>query len=311
MVRQALGDTARESIFIRTDRSQGYRFVYPIHYPTAISLTEPAATAETGPPPMAIEEAPRIPVLAPEPPPPPAKKRHRPILAGLGIAAATALLAWGVKLAFFRAENRELAMEPLMNAPALPIMAAAISPDGRLFAFADQHHVRVAVIATTANSVISKFDGLRVYRLAWGGDSDTLFVSGYVEGERSPSLWQAWLLGESPRKKIRDDVAEAAPSPDGKKLAMIDGARHQLWVAGADGSEAHLLFRHEGGIGKICWSPGGQRLWLSRVRGQASIEIGSGPGRRQLSLRRIRGGSGGIGAAAGRPAGIRGTYGIG
>ncbi|MGO4885897.1 MAG: winged helix-turn-helix domain-containing protein [Bryobacteraceae bacterium] len=274
MVRQALGDTARESVFIRTDRSQGYRFVYPIHYPTAISLAEPAVAAETGPPATAIEEAPRVPVLAPEPPP--AKKRHRLSLVVFGIVAGTALLAGGVKLAFFRGEHRELSMEPLLNAPALPIMAAAISPDGRLFAFADEHHVHVPVISTTASSVISKFDGLRVYRLAWGRDSDTLFVCGFLEGERLPSLWQAWLLGESPRKKIRDDVWEVARSPDGKRLAMSDGAQQELWVSSADGSGARRLFRHEaGGIRNIWWSPRGERVWFARKRIETTTEVGS------------------------------------
>ena len=275
MVRQALGDTARESIFIRTDRSQGYRFVYPIHYPTAMSLAEPEVAAQSSAPAAAPETPPGIPVLAPAPPPPVATPRHNLLLAGFAIAAGIALLAGGVKLAFFRGEPRELVMEPLMNAPALPIMAAAISPDGRLFAFADDHHVRVAVIATTASSVISKFDGLRVHKIAWGADSDTLFVSGYLQGEQLSSLWQAWLLGESPRRKIRDDVWEPAPSPDGKWLAMTDNKGQELWLSAPDGSGAHLLFRDAaGGIGKISWSPRGERLWF-RKGAEGSMDIGS------------------------------------
>ena len=276
MVRQALGDTARQSAFIRTDRSQGYRFVYPIHYPTAIAMAEPAIATEGNSASAESKEAPAIPVLAPEPPRPLANRRRTFLLAGSAIAAGVALLAWGLKLVFFPAERQELIMEPLMNPPALPITAGAISPDGRVFAFADRHHVRVAVVATTESSIIPKFDGLRVFRLAWGPDSQTLFVSGYREGARQPSLWQAWLLGESPRRKVRDDVSEAAPSQDGKRLAMVDSDRHEIWVGGADGSEARLLFRHEGGgIGKVCWSPRGERLWFARQAGEASLEIGS------------------------------------
>jgi serine/threonine protein kinase/Tol biopolymer transport system component len=82
-----------------------------------------------------------------------------------------------------------------------------------------------------------------------------------IDGEGAPPkgpLWSLEVLGGSPRR-LGDIIAEtAAWSPDSKRLAY--SVLGELFLANADGSDAHQLTSVRGDIVNITWSPDGSRL---------------------------------------------------
>jgi Tol biopolymer transport system component len=77
---------------------------------------------------------------------------------------------------------------------------------------------------------------------------------------RSPRTYLVATGGGAPRPFPGGDVlaSEARWSPDGKRVAYV--ADGQLWVADADGSNAHQLTRLNGGASGPVWSPLSDRI---------------------------------------------------
>ena len=82
-----------------------------------------------------------------------------------------------------------------------------------------------------------------------------------IDGEGAPPkgpLWSLEVLGGSPRR-LGDIIAEtAAWSPDSRRLAY--SVLGELFLANADGTDAHKLISVKGDILNITWSPDGSRL---------------------------------------------------
>src|SRR6201997_5131826 len=82
-----------------------------------------------------------------------------------------------------------------------------------------------------------------------------------IDGEGAPPkgpLWSLEILGGSPRR-LGDIIAETASwSPDSKRLAY--SVLGELFLANADGTDAHKLISVQGDILNITWSPDGSRL---------------------------------------------------
>jgi dipeptidyl aminopeptidase/acylaminoacyl peptidase len=62
--------------------------------------------------------------------------------------------------------------------------------------------------------------------------------------------------GQFPNGAVQ--ATEARWSPDGKRIAYISGG--QLWIADANGTNAHQLSTINGGAGGVVWSPTGDRI---------------------------------------------------
>jgi dipeptidyl aminopeptidase/acylaminoacyl peptidase len=62
--------------------------------------------------------------------------------------------------------------------------------------------------------------------------------------------------GQFPNGAVQ--ATEARWSPDGKRIAYISGG--QLWIADANGTNAHQLSTINGGAGGVVWSPAGDRI---------------------------------------------------
>lgn len=71
-----------------------------------------------------------------------------------------------------------------------------------------------------------------------------------------------WILSvvDGTLRKVRDDAFDAVPSPDGSRIAFIDGG--EVWLMGANGEDARKLFGPEKGYSfeRIAWSPDGRTL---------------------------------------------------
>lgn len=66
--------------------------------------------------------------------------------------------------------------------------------------------------------------------------------------------------GGTPIRLTHNDVSNIQPdwSPDGERIAYWHGG--ELWMMGADGSDAHRIYRGEGGAWAPAWSPDGAHI---------------------------------------------------
>jgi len=87
--------------------------------------------------------------------------------------------------------------------------------------------------------------------------SQVLAIDGAGAPPKGP-LWSLAILGGSPRR-LGDIIAETATwSPDSKRLAY--SVLGELFLANADGTDAHKLITVKGDILNITWSPDGSHL---------------------------------------------------
>jgi eukaryotic-like serine/threonine-protein kinase len=87
--------------------------------------------------------------------------------------------------------------------------------------------------------------------------SELLVVDGRGAPPRGP-IWSLPILGGSPRRLADASGETATWSPDGKSLAYSNLS--DLFVAKADGTEAHKLLSVKGDIKNVTWSPDNAHL---------------------------------------------------
>jgi len=98
--------------------------------------------------------------------------------------------------------------------------------------------------------------------------SELLVVDGRGAPPRGP-LWSLAILGGSPRRLGEAAGETAAWSPDGKMLAYSNLG--DLFIAKADGSEAHKLQTVKGDIKNISWTPDKSRLQFDSTESAGTI----------------------------------------
>ena len=240
-LRDALGDSAENPTFVETVARRGYRFLAPV---TALSNGNGSVQSIS---PTAAEAVSRV--------------RHR---WAIGTAAGIALVVVGVSLGFHLARR---------DAPALritrltanpvddPVLASAISPDGRYLAYSDETGFYLRQIDTGETHAIELPQGLLPNSLSWYPDNVHMVLS-LCGVERESSLWMISVLGGSARK-IVDSGSMPAVSPDGKQVAYIAGKllRQRIWLAGIDGEQPRELAGEDGDLfGRVSWSPSSNRV---------------------------------------------------
>ena len=146
----------------------------------------------------------------------------------------------------------------------------AVSPDGRLIAFASSRDGRQRIWLKQVA------DGSEV-ALTEGGDDFPRFAPDsstilYVHAEpgEGGDLWRVPVVGGEARKLI-DAVTGADFSRDGSKIAFtrnVNGlARTDLWIANADGSNARELAKTDIAASHPRWSPDGTQIAVVTPRG--------------------------------------------
>ena len=179
----------------------------------------------------------------------------------LVVSAAVVLLTW-----LRRGQSTQPRISQLTANPAGDrVRAAAISPDGRYLAFADETGLYLRTVEGGETHPIKVPEEFKVSGTTWFPDGAHMMVALAKSGQKS-GLWDLSVPGGGFRQ-IADDGFAPAISPDGKRVAFVKGSKthQQLWIMGSDGSQPEMLAGDEGDyFGQVVWSPEGQRIAYSR-----------------------------------------------
>ena len=205
-----------------------------------------------------------------------------------GFAAAIALLALGLGLAWFKskklATSRVFSERQLTrNTPENRALGGAISPDGKHLVYTDTKGLHLSVIETGEVHDIPLPEELRahLWSIAWFPDGEKLLLTVY-NGPGDDAIWVTSIFGGVPRK-LRTGGCSAAISPQGTSIAFIGGQGreicHEIWLMGANGENPRKVFTSafpNGQLAVLAWSPTGQRLAYVKIkRGSVGSEFGS------------------------------------
>lgn len=269
-LRDALGDSAENPRFVGTVARRGYRFLAPVDgYGPVVSAPSNVVPQET------VQE--KKPLW-----------RRLPWVAGV-----VGVLVFGISIGFHVARNadtpRTVSKRRLTaNPPDVPVRMNALSPDGRLLAFADPtgFYIRDVNSGETHSMQLPENFGLpntTGYPFMPMGNSETTTASWFPDGThlvfswpigeaQPPTLWQVSALGGLPRK-LADQAQQPAVSPNGTQIAFLAGPEfnHELWVMQANGENRRKLLSFPASIvGTPTWSPDGRHIAM--VQGLYSKE---------------------------------------
>jgi serine/threonine protein kinase/Tol biopolymer transport system component len=173
------------------------------------------------------------------------------------------------------------------NPSDLPVLNAAISPDGKYIGYGDRQGIHLQLVETGEALSVAPFPGIDRSKADWAlgnwyPDSTGFIVSVAIPG--SPvSVWSVAARGGTPQKiaDVEDMVGTGKISPDGSyivygKRGSALGA-HELWLMGPHGESPHKILTADdrSPFGVIAWSPAGKRIAYSHPLPQASLLVQS------------------------------------
>ena len=161
------------------------------------------------------------------------------------------------------------------NAAEASLTAAAISPDGNYLAFADEHGLYVRQTVSGETHPLAVPSAARIYRLSWFPDGSKVLATGISPENPVAGVWSISLLGGNFRK-LREDVEEAVPSPDGSKILFTTKLESEIWVMGSNGEEPGKILSGtaQDAFGCLAWFPDSKRILFLRspVVGPNAVE---------------------------------------
>jgi Tol biopolymer transport system component/predicted Ser/Thr protein kinase len=200
----------------------------------------------------------------------------------LWLAGLAAMLLIGLGVAWFLWQRgqppRDFKQRQLTtNSSEAPVTAAAISPDGKYLAFADNAGIHLRLIETGETSSLPSPPGFGIKavtarsreRLYWFPDGTRILASTAAVQNSSPTIWSISVLGGTPRK-LRDDAGQASASPDGSQIAFVSGDGKEIWLMAANGEEPRRIIAaaEREFLVEPAWSLEGK--WLGYARASAT-----------------------------------------
>lgn len=239
-LRDALGDSAENPVFVETVARRGYRFLAPLN---GGNESTPSAVLPSG-----------------------SHSRQSRILISAVILAAGVVI--GLTIARSprqpnaskspRVAIRRLTANPEDD----PVLAGTISPDGKYLAFADKTGSYLREVDSGETHVLKLPSGFVALPVAWYPDGIHLLAT-RVEGPKAPpSLWQISIMGGLPRKLI-DDGRQPAVSRQDSQIAFVRGMdlNEEIWVMDSDGEHPRrIAVGRRSMFGTPAWSPDGRRI---------------------------------------------------
>jgi len=153
--------------------------------------------------------------------------------------------------------KQPLRRELTANASDNPVVAAAISPDGRQLAYYDRAN-GLSLLQIDTGEKRSFPHTANMAPVNWFPDGTHLLVIG------SGELWKMSTLDGTTRKLLDETVGAAITvlSPDGTRIAFNKvSTMGEIWMIGADGQEPRRILSVEPSeIYAIAWSPTSQRI---------------------------------------------------
>ena len=189
---------------------------------------------------------------------------------GLALVIFAAALAGAAYFLFHRIspmsgiKQRRLTANP----SSMPVNRAVISPDGKYLAYSDQNGIHLQLIGANETHTLEAPPGFNprqadLYPAAWFPNGTRLLLNTVLAGQRS--IWVSSMLGGAP-VKLRDDAVGQSVSPDGSLIAftanITQRGDREIWLIAPDGENAHKLLTvdEHTGVGRVLWSPDGQRI---------------------------------------------------
>ena len=258
-LRDALGDSADNPIFIETLSRRGYRFMAPLGGVANGNGNGHGAVSGNG-----TLRTNRSAVIA-------ATGRWSARFAWWGVTGL--LVTAGAVSAGWHAGHRNVRpvqpreMRLTTNSPDAPVEGGTISPDGRMLLYADR--IGLHVKDTTSGEIhhVNLPAEFKVTWASWFPDQSHVLVSAVPNVKERTSLWKLSLLGGAPQKMM-DDGEMGRVSPDGKKVAFLRGEypHREIWTMNADASEAKKEVDAGGYVyGMPVWSPDSRMIAYVRV----------------------------------------------
>jgi Tol biopolymer transport system component/DNA-binding winged helix-turn-helix (wHTH) protein len=235
-LRNALNDSAEGPRFVETVARRGYRFIAPIHVPGG------AVTNKV------------VPVASP-------RRYCRIVPVGAALLIAGVMVGWHAghrSVAAVRVAERRLTSNPEND----PVISAAISPDGKMLAFADRTGVFLRQVGTGETHPIGTQDNVRTYCLSWFPDGSHVLATRTTSPSEQPSLWSVSVFGGTARR-IMDAAERGIVSPDGSRIVFVRGdyGHQEIWEMQANGEQSHKILGEPGdNIDALVWSPDGRRI---------------------------------------------------
>ena len=143
--------------------------------------------------------------------------------------------------------------------------AAAISPDGKLAAYANVDGIFLRTVQNGDTRTLSAPGDFLVDRLAWFADGTKLVASGFSTTTNLPSIWLISTSGAD-ATLLRTHARWATPSPDGTEIACVSQDWSEIWVTGTHGENPRKVVTGAAAdtIPILFWSPDGRRLAFQR-----------------------------------------------
>jgi eukaryotic-like serine/threonine-protein kinase len=210
--------------------------------------------------------------------------------------------------------QKELVQRQLTaNSPDNPVLAAAISPDGKFLAYSDANGFHLRLISTGETKRLTLPSGLAVASafsgspttlgalISWFPDGSKVLITAVTHPWGAPSLWTISILGGAARK-LREGAAAASFSPDGSQIAFLgdydSGPAQGIWLSTADGDDPRRVMAAQPGeaFNEVAWAPDGQRLAYTKVLAGSgyvsaieSVSLKGGPSTRIVSSPKLQG----------------------